>query len=53
MLFSTEFESKTKFIFDIFDIDSDGFISSNDVKGVLIYLSLKIPVFLFINLEFV
>ena len=40
-LFSGDFDSTSKFIFDFYDFDKDGFITSEDIRVVLSYITLS------------
>ena len=40
-LFSETFDKLSKFIFDLYDFDKDGFISKEDVRTVLSYVPLN------------
>lgn len=46
--FNTSFEAKLKLVFDIYDVDSDGFISESDVKGILSHIPLELLVVVYI-----
>ena len=41
MLFSENFEKCSKFIFNLYDFDKDGFISKEDIRVVLSYVPLN------------
>lgn len=41
LLFSSDFDENSKFIFDFYDFDKDGQIDSEDVRAVLSYISLS------------
>ena len=41
MLFSESFEKNSKFIFNLYDFDKDGYISKEDIKVVLSYVPIK------------
>lgn len=40
-LFTENFEKLSKFIFDFYDFNKDGFITKDDVRVVLSYIPLK------------
>ena len=40
-LFSGDFDSTSKFIFDFYDFDKDGYITSEDIRVVLSYITLS------------
>lgn len=42
--FQTSFESKLKLVFDMFDVNSDGFISGDDIRGILSHIPLDLIV---------
>jgi Ca2+-binding EF-hand superfamily protein len=37
-IYCSTFEQRTKFVFDIYDFDSDGYISKDDISTILSYL---------------
>ena len=41
LLFSSDFDQNSKFIFDFYDFDKDGEINSEDIRTVLSYISLS------------
>lgn len=41
MLFDNEFAARLKLVFDILDVNSDGFIASEDVRRIVSHLPLK------------
>jgi len=47
------FEAKLKLVFDIYDVDSDGSISENDIRGILSHIPLEVIVRIVIILDFV
>jgi Ca2+-binding EF-hand superfamily protein len=51
--FNTSFEAKLKLVFDIYDVDSDGFISESDIRGILSHIPLEVIVNVLLILDFV
>jgi Ca2+-binding EF-hand superfamily protein len=41
ILFCEGFEKSSKFIFDLYDFDKDGYITKEDIRVVLSYVPLK------------
>ena len=39
--FKTDFESKLRLVFDVYDIKSDGFISDEDIRGIISHIPLE------------
>ena len=37
-IYCSTFDQKTKFVFEIYDFDSDGYISKNDILTILRYV---------------
>ena len=37
-IYCSTFEQRTKFVFDIYDFDGDGFISKEDISAILSYM---------------
>ncbi len=42
--FQTSFESKLRLVFDVFDVNGDGSISGEDIRGILSHIPLEIIV---------
>lgn len=42
--FNTSFEAKLKLVFDIYDVDLDGLISGDDIRGILSHIPLEVIV---------
>ena len=47
--FQNSFESKLELVFDILDVNSDGFVSGEDIRGILSHIPLDLIVLLFIR----
>ena len=37
-IYCSTFEQKTKFVFEIYDFDQDGYISKNDIQTILSFM---------------
>ena len=37
-IYCSTFDQRTKFVFDIYDFDTDGFISKDDISTILSYM---------------
>lgn len=44
--FQSSFDVKLKLVFDVFDIDSDGFISDGEIRTILSHIPLDLIVFM-------
>ena len=42
--FQTNFEAELKLVFDVFDVNGDGSISGDDIRGILSHIPLKLIV---------
>ena len=49
--FKIDFESKLKLVFDIYDFNSDGFISEKDIRGILSHVPLEVIVYFMLVID--
>lgn len=42
--FKNSFDAKLKIVFDVYDVNSDGLVSANDIRGILSHIPLELIV---------